>query len=118
MEQLLNLLPETKQFREVFRNAVANQNMIITASKTHDWSGSTAFFPPILREAYYRSWNNRVKMRTVTFFVQRDDANNLEKINNVLDETLVLLTLSGKIPYTKLLNLNANWKITSACVIL
>lgn len=118
MIEILDLLPETKQYRDIFRSAAANQNVMITGSKTHAWTSRPAFFPPELYKAYYSSWNHRYRMRTVTFFVVRDDVNNEEKIKKMLDEALVLLTLCGKIPYIKLLNYGANWKITSTCVIL
>lgn len=118
MNDIQDLLPDTRQFREAFRTAAYRHGVVIKESKTSSWTGGAAFFPDELHRAFYRSWNNRRFMRQVTFKVYLDDDVDIKKMTDVMNDVIVWLTLSGKIPYTKLSKQGSIWKITGVCAML
>jgi hypothetical protein len=118
---IADIFPPTLEYREVFRNALKNQNITVKNTKTRSFIGSIFNLARDLNISSSLGYREYRLLRTVTFVVALPDGSTDQKIlEDAIDETQVWFTLCGKkldLKYTNVDYYNG-YKITNTCVMI
>ena len=116
MESIENLLPKTRLYRENLRLALQSHNISIIKHKTHSYQG---IFWDLCKTvgADTSSWKSYNVVRTVTFWLERNDRVNEALIRTALTDVRVWAALCGAHLVLNLDEDKDRWRIRAACVI-
>jgi hypothetical protein len=116
-----DIFAPTLEFRDVFRQALKNQNITVKDTKTRNFSGSMYNLARELNISTSIGYSQYRKLRTVTFIVSLPDNSTDNKLlEAALTETKIWFTLCDKrldLKYTNIDYYNG-YKVTNTCVMI
>lgn len=116
MSLIEDLLPNTRLYRDTLRSALQTHNINVINHKTHSYQG---YFWELCKTvgADTSSWKSYNVVRTVTFWLEKNDRVDQNMIKTALTEVRVWAALCGTHLVLNIDTDKDHWRIKAACVI-